>query len=121
MAKIKLTGQLRSPDELLAEGTSKGDPCSSFRSHRLSVQIKSTSTSSPSEGKTSGSGRAVLKKRGRAREDQAQEVIVEGTVFPGAPVRSDIEDGRAPTSPTQGHGLPEEVGARRKVSLACRV
>ncbi|KAJ8444402.1 LOW QUALITY PROTEIN: hypothetical protein Cgig2_026606 [Carnegiea gigantea] len=82
MAKTKMTAQLRSPDELLAEGTSEGNPRSSSSSHRLSakVEVESTSTSSFLEGEISSSGSAMLKKRCRAREEPVQEVVAEGMV-----------------------------------------
>ncbi|KAJ8428712.1 hypothetical protein Cgig2_028195 [Carnegiea gigantea] len=93
--KIRLTGRLRSLDELLAEGTSEGNPYSSYGSHRSSVEvkIKSVSTSSSSEGETSSLERAMLKKRGHAREEMVQEFMGEEMVFPGASARSDIQDG----------------------------
>jgi len=52
MAKTNTTTRLRSLDELLAEGTSEGKPCSSSGSHRSSedVEVPSTSTNSFSEG-----------------------------------------------------------------------
>ncbi|KAJ8422196.1 hypothetical protein Cgig2_000661 [Carnegiea gigantea] len=77
MAKTKMTFQLRSLDELLAEGTSEGSPRSSSGSHRSSVEVEvnSTSTSSSLEGETSSSGRAMLKKRGHAWEELIQEVV----------------------------------------------
>ena len=58
MAKTKTTTRLRSPDELLAEGTSEGNPSSSCASHRSSTEVKveSTSTSSSLEGETSSFG-----------------------------------------------------------------
>ncbi|KAJ8444831.1 hypothetical protein Cgig2_008888 [Carnegiea gigantea] len=70
IAKTKTTARLRSPDRLMAEGTSKGNPPSSSGSSRSStkVEVESTSTSSSLEGETSSSGRAMLKKRGRAQK-----------------------------------------------------
>ncbi|KAJ8437466.1 hypothetical protein Cgig2_012906 [Carnegiea gigantea] len=38
IAKIKMTSQLRSPDELLAKATSEGNLCSTSGSHRWSVE-----------------------------------------------------------------------------------
>ncbi|KAJ8423526.1 hypothetical protein Cgig2_030021 [Carnegiea gigantea] len=95
MAKIRLTGRLRSPDELLAQGTSEGNPCSSLGSHTSSVEVEveSTNSSASSEGVTSSSRKAVLKKRGCTYEEPVQEVVVDGMVFPEVPARSDIQDG----------------------------
>ncbi|KAJ8420253.1 hypothetical protein Cgig2_014907 [Carnegiea gigantea] len=54
MAKTTTTARLRSPDELLAEGTSEGNPSSSSGSHRsnVEVELESASTSSSLEGET---------------------------------------------------------------------
>ncbi|KAJ8419411.1 hypothetical protein Cgig2_025508 [Carnegiea gigantea] len=82
MAKTKTTTWLRSLDELLAKGTSKGNPHSSSGSHKSSIEVeaKSTSPSSSSEGETSSSGTVMLKKRGRTREEPVQEVVADGMV-----------------------------------------
>lgn len=66
MVKIKMTARLRSPNELLVEGTSEGNLHSASGSRRSSDEVESTSTSSSSDGETSSFGRAMLKKRGRA-------------------------------------------------------
>ena len=85
-----MTARLRSLDELLVKGTSKGNPRSSSGSHRLSVEVESTTVSSSLMGETSSSGKVMLKKRSRAHEELVQEVVAKGTVFLGAPARSDI-------------------------------
>ncbi|KAJ8433284.1 hypothetical protein Cgig2_014193 [Carnegiea gigantea] len=119
MAKIRMTGRLRSPDELLAKGTSKGNVCSSSVSHRSSVEVESTSTSSSLEGETSGSRRVVYKKRGRAQEEPIHKVMAERTVFSGASARSDIQDGPSTHFlQPQGRGLPKEVSAIGEVPPA---
>jgi len=92
MAKIRMTTHLRSPNELLAKGTSEGNLRSSSGSHGLSIKFRFTGTSSSLEGETSGPRRLVLKKRGCAREEPARKVVAKGMGFPGAPKRSDIED-----------------------------
>ncbi|KAJ8423769.1 hypothetical protein Cgig2_023009 [Carnegiea gigantea] len=93
MAKIKMAARLRNLDELLAEGTFEGNLRPASGSPRSSVEVESTSTSSSLKGEVSRSGRAILKKRGCAREELACEVVAERTVFPGAPEHSDIQDG----------------------------
>ncbi|KAJ8434594.1 hypothetical protein Cgig2_025020 [Carnegiea gigantea] len=103
MARIRLAGQLGSPKELLAEGTSEGNPRSSSGSHTSSIQVESASARSSSKGKTNGPGRAALK-RGRAheepvQEDVAEEVVGEGINFPRASTSSDIQDGPSTNFP----------------------
>ncbi|KAJ8435863.1 hypothetical protein Cgig2_028571 [Carnegiea gigantea] len=91
MAKIKMTARLRSPDELPAKGAFEGNLRSNSGSHRSTVEVESISTSFSSKGEVGRSERAVLKKMGRAWEEPAREVMANGTVFPGAPERSDMQ------------------------------
>ncbi|KAJ8427306.1 hypothetical protein Cgig2_032955 [Carnegiea gigantea] len=76
MAKTKSTLHIRSPDELLAKGTQEG---------------ASTGSSSP-EG-LSALGKSMLKKKGWAPKGLVAQIVAEGPEFPGAPTRSDLQDG----------------------------
>ncbi|KAJ8423520.1 hypothetical protein Cgig2_011981 [Carnegiea gigantea] len=95
MAMTKTTAWLRSPDELLAEGTSEGNPCSSSGSYRLSddAEVHFTSTNSSLEGETSSSRSVVLKKR-------------------GVPECSDIQDGPRTHVPN-----PKVVSSLKRLAL----
>jgi len=99
MAKIKMTARLRSHDELLAEGTFEGNPCPSSGYLKSSIEVESTSANSSSKGETSSSG-GMRKKRGRAQEKPIQEVVAEGSVFPGSPQARTSRMGGALTSQT---------------------
>ncbi|KAJ8429876.1 LOW QUALITY PROTEIN: hypothetical protein Cgig2_006776 [Carnegiea gigantea] len=106
-----------SPNELLAEGTIKGNPLSIPSSSRLAAEVVSTNTSSSdgtpsrsfngplrsssSEGTSTSSSPhdrpatpdwSVLKKMGRALVEPIPEVVVEGPEFPGVPARSNPQD-----------------------------
>ena len=112
MAKTKSTPRIRTPDELLAEG-SIGNVCSVLPQSNMEVQVASSSSSTSSRpgsssgasgcsssseeastsssSESSGSGTS-----GRARHQRAapvQEIVAEGVEFPGAPTRSDLQDG----------------------------
>ena len=119
MAKTEVNFPYESPDELLAEGTLKGNPCSVPSSSRLEAEVVSTSTSSSSgetssrssdglsrssssEGVSTSSsphegpttlGRSVLKKKDPAQVGLVPEIVVEVTEFPGAPACSNPQDG----------------------------
>ena len=111
MAKIKMTARLRSPDKLLVERTSEGNLRSASGSHRSSIEVESTRTSSFSDDEASSLGREVLKKRGRAREEPTCEVVAEGIVFPGALEHSDIRDGLSTHFPN--HKVVASLKSRR--------
>jgi len=116
MTKTKSTPRIRSSDELLAEGT-LGNPCSAPSQSNSSGEVASTSSnassrmgsssssfghssrSSSSEGASTssfspeaslGSGKLVLKRKGRM--PPVTEIVVEGSEFPRAPTRSDPQD-----------------------------
>jgi len=117
MAKTKSTPCIRSPDELLAEGT-QGNPCSAPPQSNPEAEVASTSSSAPSRmgwsrssskhslrsssserASTSpssseaslGPGKSVLKRKGRA--PTVTEIVAEGSEFPGASMCSDPQDG----------------------------
>ncbi|KAJ8420065.1 hypothetical protein Cgig2_028999 [Carnegiea gigantea] len=116
MAKTKSTPRIQSPDELLAEGT-LGNPCSvppqsipeaevassnsstSSRSCSPSSASGHSSRSSSSEGASTssypksslGPGGLVPKQKGRT--PPINEIVAEGSEFPGAPTRLDPRDG----------------------------
>ena len=118
MAKTKSTPLMRSPDELLAEGT-QDNPCYAPSSPKSVAEVAFTSTSSSSRGTSSLSpngssrssslegastsssshegpftpGRSVLKKRGCSTGGPISEIVVEGLEFPGASAHSDPQDG----------------------------
>ena len=112
MAKTKSTPRIRTPDELLAEG-SIGNVCSVLPQSNTEVQVASSSSSTSSRpGSSSGSsGRSSSSEEastnsssessgsgtsGRARHQRAApvpEIVAEGVEFPGAPTRSDLQDG----------------------------
>jgi len=104
MAKTKSTPRVRSPDELLAEGT-QGNPCLAPSSSKPGAEVVSTSTSSTSgeassnsssdsslrssssEGVSTSSssperlltpGKSVLKRKGRAPVGFVSEIVAEG-------------------------------------------
>ncbi|KAJ8424980.1 hypothetical protein Cgig2_031929 [Carnegiea gigantea] len=109
MAKTKSTPRIRSPDELLAEGTqgnhylpeakvastsSSASSCSSGSSSRHSSRSPSSeraSTSSSSFEASLGPGKSVVKRKGCT--PAVTEIMAEGSKFPGAPTRSDPQDG----------------------------
>ncbi|KAJ8433087.1 hypothetical protein Cgig2_014135 [Carnegiea gigantea] len=115
MAKTKSTLRIRSPDEFLAEGTI-GNPsvlpqsnpgaettsCSSSTSSRsgsLSSAAGQSSRSSSSQGASTSASptssprpSSSLPKR-KNRTPRITEIVAEGTEFPGAPTRSDPQDG----------------------------
>jgi len=118
MAKTKATPRIRSPDDLLAEGT-QGNPCSTPSSSKLEAEVASTSTSSTS-GETSSSssdsslrcsssegasnssssyegpltlGKLALRRKGRSPARLVPEIVAEGLEFPRAPTHSDSHDG----------------------------
>jgi len=80
----------------MAEGYSEGNSLSASDSHRLSVEVYTTSASTSGRGgdSHSSSSRSSIStsKRGRAQKEPVQEVMDEGTVFLGAPSRSDLQD-----------------------------
>ncbi|KAJ8420401.1 hypothetical protein Cgig2_028073 [Carnegiea gigantea] len=112
--------RIRSLDELLAEGT-QGNPSSAPSSPKPVAEAATTSTSSSlretsspssdgssrsssSEGASTSSsshegpstpGRSVLKKRGRSTKGPVPEIVAEEPDFPGAPARSDAQDGQS--------------------------
>ncbi|KAJ8449495.1 hypothetical protein Cgig2_002292 [Carnegiea gigantea] len=117
MAKTKSTPCIRSPDEWLAEGT-QGNPCSappqsnpkaevastsssvssrmgssdsSSRHSSRSSSSKRASTCSSSSEASLGLGKSVFKRKGRM--PVVTEIMAEGAEFPGAPTRSDLQDG----------------------------
>ncbi|KAJ8419789.1 hypothetical protein Cgig2_010900 [Carnegiea gigantea] len=118
MAKTKSTPRIRSPDELLAEGT-QGNPCSAPSSSRPRVEVASTSISSMSRGTSPSSsdrswrhsssegasmsssshkvsstlGKLVLKRKGCSLVGLVPEIVAEGLEFLGAPTHSDSQDG----------------------------
>ncbi|KAJ8431148.1 hypothetical protein Cgig2_026745 [Carnegiea gigantea] len=118
MAKTKSTPRIRSPDELLVEGT-QGNPCSAPSSSKSGAKVASTSTSSIS-GETSSSSsshsssrhpssegasisssshkghsapsKSVLKRKCHLRVGLVPEIVADGPEFLGAPTRSDPQD-----------------------------
>ncbi|KAJ8445654.1 hypothetical protein Cgig2_009055 [Carnegiea gigantea] len=116
MAKTKSTPRIQSPDELLAEGT-LGNPYSvpTQSNPEAEVASSSSSTSSRSGSRSSASGHSsrrsssegastisptesssrpvgsVPKQTGCA--PLVTEIVAEGLEFPGAPTRSDPQDG----------------------------
>ncbi|KAJ8428264.1 hypothetical protein Cgig2_000326 [Carnegiea gigantea] len=118
MAKTKSTPRIKSPDELLAEGT-QDNPCFTPCSLKPVAEVASTSTGfssgesssfsldgssrrSSSEGASTISsshegpstpGRSVLKKRSRSPVGPVPEIVAEGPKFPRAPGCSDPQDG----------------------------
>ncbi|KAJ8441091.1 hypothetical protein Cgig2_000352 [Carnegiea gigantea] len=116
--KNQVNSRIRSPDELLAEGT-QGNPCSARSSLKPGAQVASTITSSTLGGTSSStsdrslrhssserastssslhegpstSGKSVLKRKGRSLVGLVPEIVVEGPEFPRAPARSDPQDG----------------------------
>ncbi|KAJ8425255.1 hypothetical protein Cgig2_015862 [Carnegiea gigantea] len=55
MAKTKFTPRIKTPDELLAEGTTEGNFYSALGSQRLGAEVLSTSSSSSSVGTSASS------------------------------------------------------------------
>ena len=119
MANTKSTPRIRSPDELLVEGT-QSNPCSTLSSSKPRVEVASpstssnlevtssssssdsssrhsssegASTSSPSHEGPSAPGKLALKRKGRSLVGLVPEIVVEGQKFPGAPTHSDPQDG----------------------------
>ncbi|KAJ8433523.1 hypothetical protein Cgig2_006670 [Carnegiea gigantea] len=117
MAKTKFTPRIRSPGELLANGT-LGNPCSAPSQSNPEAEVASTSSSassgtgssssssghssrsSSSEGASTssssleaslGPGKSLLKYKGRT--PPVTGIVVEGSEFPGAPTHSDLQDG----------------------------
>ncbi|KAJ8421649.1 hypothetical protein Cgig2_019222 [Carnegiea gigantea] len=122
MAKTKSTMRIRSPDELLAEGT-QGNPCSAAPQSNPEAKVASTSSSaSPGTGSSGsssghllkspslervstssssceasfGRSKSVLERKGRM--PVVTEIVAEGLEFPKAPTRSDRRMVRAVTS-----------------------
>ncbi|KAJ8446985.1 hypothetical protein Cgig2_006613 [Carnegiea gigantea] len=120
MARTQSTPRIRTPDELLVEGTTEGNLHSTLISQGPSAEVVSASTSpsrdgvstssssdeastsssldgastsSSSRGASSGPRRAVLRKRDRAQVELVLEVVVDGTIFPRAPACLDPQDG----------------------------
>ncbi|KAJ8436354.1 hypothetical protein Cgig2_009919 [Carnegiea gigantea] len=84
------------PDQLMVEGSSEGNYSSASSSRRLSVEARSTSISSSERG-----GRRQLFQlpfigfpfqEGLAQQGPQPEVIAKGTIFLGAPQRSNPQD-----------------------------
>ena len=80
----------------MAEGYSEGNSHSASDSGKLIVEVSNTSASTSVRGGESSSSSSHSSisnsKRGRAQTKSVQEVVAEGTVFPGAPSRSDPQD-----------------------------
>ncbi|KAJ8431187.1 hypothetical protein Cgig2_010219 [Carnegiea gigantea] len=115
VANTKCTPRIRSPDELLSEGT-KGNPRSALSSSKPGAEVACTGTISTSretscsssdsssrclssEGASTGSssreglptpGKSVLNRKGRSPVGLAPKIVAEGLEFPGAPIPSDL-------------------------------
>ncbi|KAJ8424066.1 hypothetical protein Cgig2_028739 [Carnegiea gigantea] len=94
MAKTKSTSRMRSPNELLAEGTLEGNPCSAPSSSRPVAEVMGRRRVRPQKGRQQVlrpakglplRGGFVLKKRGRAQVEPIPEIVANGPDFPGAP------------------------------------
>ncbi|KAJ8420701.1 hypothetical protein Cgig2_012719 [Carnegiea gigantea] len=132
MAKPQSTPRIRTPDELLAEGTTEGNlwptaevmptSTSSLRDGALtssssneastSSSLDGASTSSSSRGASSSLRRVVPRKRDRAQVEPVFEVVTGGTVFPRAPVHSNREDGSSTYFPN-----PNVVPSLKRTAL----
>ncbi|KAJ8423653.1 hypothetical protein Cgig2_010640 [Carnegiea gigantea] len=88
LARTKTTLRLKTPDQRTAEGYYEGNSPSASGSHRTSIEVGMTSTTSFTREEESSSSSscssASRSKKARGQKEPVHEVIMEGTVYPGA-------------------------------------
>ncbi|KAJ8429036.1 LOW QUALITY PROTEIN: hypothetical protein Cgig2_016941 [Carnegiea gigantea] len=114
MAKTKSAPRVRTPYELLAEGTmeDRTSANSSLGGPSTSSSSDGTSASSSSWGAPSALGRLVLKKKGSTLIEPILEIVADGLVFPWALSRSDPQDG-----PSTHFSNPKATLSLKRTSL----